>query len=33
MSKGTNRDRRCVWGPAVMTVAAIALASFTGSTR
>ena len=32
MSEGINHDRRCFWGPAVMTMAAMALASLAGST-
>ena len=32
MSEGSNHDRRCFWGPAVMTMAAMALASLAGST-
>jgi thiol-disulfide isomerase/thioredoxin len=31
MSEVSNRDRRCFWGPAVMTMAAMALASLAGS--
>jgi thiol-disulfide isomerase/thioredoxin len=32
MSEGINHDRRCFWGPAVITMAAMALASLAGST-
>jgi thiol-disulfide isomerase/thioredoxin len=32
MSEVSNHNRRCFWGPAVMTMAAMALASLAGST-